>query len=1080
MIHIHYSNRFEILADVLGERVLARTKHPLCADVVAVSHPGLRRWLSLELATRKGVAANIEFPLPATLIWRLLRAVLPDIDERSAFDPESLRWAVAAELEGVGASSGPLRTYLDAADARMRHDLASRLARQLDQYLVYRPDWVRRWANGERALPGNAPARLQASEAWQSHLLRVLRERLGNSDWLSALERFGAEAKAGNISADVLPAQVHLFAAASLSPAYVDVLAQFGEVIDVYLYVLNPCREYWGDLLPVRAQPPSLTEREALYFTAANPLLGSWGRVGRDLIDRLQGLPSIEQEHYAQTSGDSRLASLHREILDLEPAHQLSASTDRSIQVHVCHSPMREMEVLHDQLLALFDAIPDLDPSDVVVMTPRIDAYAPAIRAVFTRTGTGSSIPFAVADRQSVSASAMVGAFFDLIETGSSRLQADAVLGLLGRAPIRRRFGIEEEDLAPIALWVEESGVRWGADAERKAASGLPAEDLHTWRFGIDRMLLGVAMAGERRQVFAGLHPYDGTAGGDYELLGRFVGFVDAVLAFASQLEGMCSVSDWSGLLRRASSLFFAPDGIEESELQSVLRALDALTSNAANARFEQEVPLDVIVDELKALLPGMGAAAATESSLMFSGRVTFCELVPLRSVPFRIVCLVGMNDGAYPRRGAALGFDLMARYPRKGDRNPRDDDRYLFLEAILAARDSLYVSYVGMDQRDNTAIPPSPLVSELLDYLAGSDTQSADTLVEVHPLARFSPRYFSADSALFSYDEASFQACLAASGSPEPPPAMGRLANAPDVETQVPLERFIACLLQPPRFFLEQGVRLRVPRDEERVSNVEPFRLEGLARYQTREWLMEGFETDLTPEVLQAVLQGDGQLPSGPLGVAVAQLELEGAERHWAACQRRLEGTEGLEIDVAIGGLRITGVLPGWHRKEARVVAYRPGRLRARDRLAIGLEQLFATLVHGKASGEFVADKTFCQLAMLENTAYATAALEHYAGLYREAHCRALPFFAESGWQFVQHAPDDLPRARRAARAEWLGTSVRQTGPAPWVESRIGENLLAFRGTEPLGAEFEALSTALLGDIARRLSERSIRGERG
>ena len=1077
MMHVHYGNRFECLADALADGVMRPSEFPLHPEIVAVSHPGLRRWLSLVLATRKGVVANLEFPLPATLIWRLLRAVVPGIDERSAFEPGSLRWAVIASLDAVADSAPELRGYLDVADARMRHDLAGRLASQMDQYLVYRPDWVRRWLGGERALPADASRRARADEAWQSLLFRELRERLGENDWLSALERFLSSAEAGAVSTEMLPDRVHLFGATSLSPAFVDVLARFSDFLEVHLYVLNPCREYWGDVLPARAQPASASHREAGYFTTGNPLLGSWGRIGRQLIDHLQGLPAMEHEHYSEVCGSTQLARLQREILTLQEHHQSARAGDQSVQVHACHSPTREMEVLHDQLLALFDAIPDLDPSDIVVMTPRIEEYAPAIRSAFTRAGSGPGIPFALADRRSVVASSLIGAYFDLLETARGRLEVNAVLGLLGRAVVRRRFGIAEEDLPLVTIWVRESGVRWGADAGAKAALGLPADDFHTWRFGIDRMLLGVSMAGERRHSFADLHPYDGTAGADHELLGRFVEFVDALVHLGNCLSGEQPVVVWCDALQDVAARFMQPEGVEENELQVLLRALDELKGNSQRGGFQDAITLGVVLDELKALLPGLGAARAVDTSLMFSGRVTFCELVPLRSVPFRVVCLVGMNDGAYPRRGSASGFDLIAQFPRSGDRSVRDDDRYLFLEAILAAREVLYVSYVGMDQRENGSIPPSPLVDELVDYLSGDD-EGVAPLTVFHALQRFSPRYFSPDSPLFSYDEGSLEASKALVSREMPAPGLGHLMPCGETEQEVALEDFISCVLRPARFFLEQSLGVRLPSEEERPLAVEPFQLEGLPRYHVREWLLDGIAERLAPGELRELLRGDGQLPSGSLGDFLARREQDITARHLAARRARMEGAEDVEVDLEVAGLRIAGVLTGFNREEAMVVDYRLGRLRSRDRLALGLRQLIATAVNGSSVAEFISDGELFRLEAGEGTAWAKCELERYVGLYRSARERALPFFTEAGWQFVKHAAKGIEQGRRAARMEWLGTRPGRTGLDPWRESQDAYHQLAFRGLDPLNEEFEQLSVSLLSGIAERASERPLKGE--
>lgn len=1036
----------------------------------------------MELCVRRGVAANIEYPLPATLIWRLARAVLPDISDRSPFEPATLRWAIAGVLDAVAPSSSVLKGYLDVADARMRHELAGRLAHQIDRYLVFRPDWIKRWSVGQDALSPNSNRRSLEEERWQAELFRVLQRRLGNSDWLSIVERCTGFKARGEMQPTDLPACVHVFGATSLSPAYVDVLASFSEFMDVHFYVLNPCREYWGDLASGRGQPAGDSEREALYFHDGNPLLGSWGKVGRDLVECLQEFSAIEYENYDSIEGRSRLSVFQRDILELRDGRDRAQQTDcvedtefQTIQVHVCHSPMREMEVLHDQLLAMFDAMPDLSPSDIVVMAPRIDIYTSSIRAVFNHADPGpnrvKSIPFAIADRPALSSSPVVRSYFDVLEVARGRFGADPVLGLLESACIRRKFGMSDEDIPILTRWVAESGVRWGADASARAEAGAPAEDLHTWQFGLDRLLLGVSMLGERRHLFAGLHPYDGISSSDVSLLGRFIDYIQALLSLAESLRGSVSVGEWCVTLRRVAGDFFDTIGLEENELARLLRTVEELRSNAEAGCFQESVSADVITDELRALLSGAGAAYATDESMMFSGRVTFCELVPMRSIPFRVVCLVGMNGGEYPRSGEPPAFDLVAKHPRRGDRNARDDDCYLFLEATLAARSVLYLSYVGLDQRENNEMPPSPLVSELLDYLASVGTSQSAPIIVRHPLQRFSRAYFASTSSLFSYDDASLRACKALVGEPSKFISLGEIAPSMMQHDTVALDEFIRCLLHPPRYFLEQCLGVRVPRGTEIGNDVEPFHLSGLERYHVRQWLLAGLEPEVDFHRLYDLIRGDGRLPSGPVGGALAQREADAACRHLAALDAWPQTTETLSIDLVVDGLHVRGELKGWNSQEAMLVGQRFARLRARDRLEAVISHLFATAVVGPATTIFVSDSSVLRVPPDDSRREITIGrLTGLVALYREAHTRALPFFPETGWRFTECAVDDLARARRQARAEWAGSQRR--GMAAPGESRDPYNLLAFRGADPLNHEFETLSQNLFGYVRARGSE--------
>ncbi|MGA7802843.1 MAG: exodeoxyribonuclease V subunit gamma, partial [Gammaproteobacteria bacterium] len=857
MLTIHYGNRLEALAERLA-LVLARPlSAALACEEVVVQNHGMARWLSLELATRQGVLANTRFRFPAEFVWAMFEAVLEQVPGRSAFDPAVLKWRVL-ELLQPGGEQHPvpaLQAYLAGHDDRRAYELAERLAGLFDQYQVYRPDWIRTWEQG-------------GETHWQADLWR----RLGGADdqhWVRLLDRFVETVQRGAFARDRVPERAALFGLASLSPTYLTVLQHLGSLMDLHLFVLNPCREYWGDVVAERdlAKRPAQAQ-QTLHFETGNSLLASLGKQGRDFVDLLQELGGEETDDFVEPQGGRLLQEIQRDILMLHERGGAAggksrvAADDRSLQVHSCHSPMREAEVLHDQLLRLFAEHRDLRASDMLVMTPDIEQYAPYIEAVFSSARDERYIPYSIADRPLASESPLTAAFLTLLELGDSRFDADSMTALLETQAVRRRFGFAEDELALVHRWVRESGIRWGIDAGHRQQLGLPATDEHSWRRGLDRLLLGVALPGDDR-LFGTLLPYE-VEGGETEVLGRLCQFADAVFEAGRRLTGRRGIGQWADELARLLDIFFRPADEEEPEAQAIRDAVEALREQALRGGFTAPVTLGVAQAHLQGSL-----GAPAEGSRFLRGGVTFCAMVPMRSIPQQVIALLGMNYDSVPRAHRPLSFDRMAGDFRRGDRSRRDDDRYLFLETLLSARRCLYISYVGQSVRDNSTVPPSVLVSELLDYVdqgfeTGSEVPVREALLVRHPLQPFSPRYFEGHEPLFSYSRELCEASRASqSARAESVPLMrADLPEADETWRTVDVDRLVRFFMHPTRFLLRERLGVRLEEQEGLLETHEPFELDYDARRQLRGLLLRSHLEGEGPEQAVALARGAALLP--------------------------------------------------------------------------------------------------------------------------------------------------------------------------------------------------------------------------
>ncbi|HXG29163.1 MAG TPA: exodeoxyribonuclease V subunit gamma [Nevskiales bacterium] len=1083
MLTLHHSNRLEVLADRLIERLAASDADPFAPLTVLVQSTGMARWLSLRIAAQRGICANVRFPMPAAFAWQTYRAVLgQELPEVSPWDPEPLRWRVLEELQTLPdeALYEPLRHYLadGGDDQRRAYDLAARIADVFDQYLVYRPDWIAAWEAGD-----------EAAQPWQSALWRRLRAREPSPHRAELAVRCAARLEEGGLP-PALRGPLYVIGLNALPPPYLALLQQLAEAgVEVQLFFLNPCREYWNEIRAARdiaraTRRKGEVDADTLYLEVGNPLLASWGKQGQDFLRLLYRdiAPPQELEAFVAPGEDRLLACLQGDILELrsrgeEGRRSPIAAHDDSLQVHACHGPMREVEVLHEQLLHLFHTRPELTPADVVVMTPDIDAYAPYIEAVFATAEGRRRIPYSMADRGPRSESPLIDAFFTLLELPGGRYDANRVLGLLELPALRRRFGIAEEELPRLHQWVRDTGIRWGLDADSRAALGLPATGEHSWRAGLDRLLLGYALPAEGRRLFGGILAYDGIEGSEAQLMGRLQALLEALAALERRLAAPRPPGEWLELLRGLPDAFFAPEEEDETAAVALHEAIEALGQDWQLAGFDRPLGLPL----LRAALGRRLNAVPGRGGRFLAGGVTFCAMVPMRSLPFRVVCLIGLNDGVYPRQPARLGFDLMAHHPRPGDRSRRDDDRYLFLEALLSAREVLYLSYVGASLRDNGEIPPSVLVSELLDYLRQGFHPAADPagdpvqqILVRHPLQAFSRRYFRGEPGLVSYSEELCRAArLAGGGGLVPAPFLAAPLPEPEQHWRdIELEMLLEALGHPARHLLRRRLGIRLERSAGLIETREPFVLDEPASRALRRTVLELQRQGERPSL--ELLRAYGGLPHGEVGATQYRHE-RAAAAEFARRLARLAPPQQereplpfeLEFATAAGKLRLRGQLRGLG--EHGLIGYRLGSLGVRDYLNLWLRHLL--LLHLAPAGvapqsQWLTEDGHLTLGPVADSAgHLRALLERYW-----AHsCRPSRFLPRSALAYVAaeaKGQDGLEAARRIWEGSEFAAGERDD---PYHQ-------VLWRDRDPLDSpdDFAAEAQAVLGPIlAARVVEK-------
>ena len=923
-----HGNHPEALRDVLVAWMKRHPLAPLENELILVQSNGIAQWLKMALAADEaaggcGIAAALDAFLPSRFVWQAYRAVLgrDAVPEVSPFDKPLLVWRLMRLLPALLARDefAPLARFLsDDEDLRKRHQLAERLADLFDQYQMYRADWLAAWAAGEDVVITARGVReaLPTAQAWQPALWRALLEDVGEA--AAGGSRAAVHTRFLNAVAEMpdaprppaLPRRVMVFGISSLPAQTLEVLATIAQWSQVLLCVHNPCEHYWADIVADkdllratrsrqarRSGTPEELAEEALHLHA-HPLLAAWGKQGRDFIGLLDEHDATDvRERYARRLAevgtridlfaphgeDSLLHQLQDDIRDLRPLAETRArwpavdpAADTSIRFHVAHGPQREVEILHDQLLAAFNADDTLRPRDVIVMVPDIDAYAPHIQAVFGLMDADDPryIPFTVADQGLRHHDPLLNAVEKLLGLPQSRVAVSDVLDLLEVPALRARFGIAEDAVPLLHRWVRGANIRWGLHAEQRASLGLPAGvEQNSWLFGLRRMLLGYAVGttGDDGVPWQGIEPYDEIGGLDATLVGPLATLLERLDAAWRGLRETATVEDWCRRLRALLADFFDPAAAGAYTLQRLESALQAWQEACAAAELIELLPLSVVREHWLAQMDDSGLAQR-----FFAGAVTFATLMPMRAIPFRHVCLLGMNDGDYPRARVPMDFDLMGRDWRPGDRSRREDDRYLFLEALLSARQRLHVSWVGRSIHDNTARPPSLLVGQLRDHLAagwrlaghdgdeGGDGLLAALTVE-HRLQPFSADYFPPEgtpAALFTYAR-EWREGLAPEAAPAAPAALAPLAESEPLS----LRELAEFLKEPAKVFLRRrlGVYFELPNPA--AEDHEPFALDGLQNWQLQD--------ELIAAQLDALRRGEER--EAALARALARIERRG-----------------------------------------------------------------------------------------------------------------------------------------------------------------------------------------------------------
>lgn len=1066
-----------MLADGLARLLAEPAPDPFTEELVLVPAKGIERWLSQRLSDRLGVCAGVRFRSPRSLIAEITGTV-----DNDPWSPDALVWPLLAVIdENLDQSwAVPLASHLGAFEAGeerelrqgRRYAVARRLAGLFASYARQRPGLLVSWLDGDPAEP---------DLAWQPPLWRALVSRV---DAVPPHVRHDqVRARLREAPSD-LPPRISLFGHTRLPVTDVELLDALATHHELYLWLPHPSDALWQTLASDRDRGPVPRREDIAHRSVRHPLLAT---LGRDVRELQRALPEPTSDEYLSgtTFSDSLLGWLQSDLAadEVRPQGRALAAHDHTVQVHSCHGPARQIDVLREVLLGLLADDPTLEPRDILVMCPDIETYAPLISARF---GLGESVPGAhpahqlrvrLADRALVQTNPLLTVAGQILSLASGRATASEVLNLAEATPVRMRFGFTDDDLDAITAWVREANIRWGFDPEHRAPYGV--DFLHnTWRFGIDRILAGVAVSEDAHAWLGATLPLDDVSSNRVELAGRFAEFVSRLHTTVTALSGTRSLAEWLTILSTGIDAL-ATDS-EDWPRSQMLREFAEIQDAA--------VPISLQLSDIRALLDRHLAGRPTRANFR-TGTLTVCTMVPMRSVPHRVVCLVGLDDGVFPRLGAVDGDDALARDPMTGERDIRSEDRQLLLDAIGAATETLVLTYTGANEYSGQARPPAVPLAELLDTLDITTSHPVRDQIHItHPLQPFDIRNVTPGGVLpghpFTFDSTALIAARAAAGArAERPPFICGPLPAPDV-TDVALTDLAAFFNHPIKGFF-RALDYTLPWDVDGVSDDMPVEIDALEEWTVGDRLLADMLRGMTPADAQQAEWRRGTLPPGQLGWRrVSELRDRCAALAAETRGYRTDDSRAFDIDIDLGGgRRVTGTVSPVFGERLVSVTY--SRLDAKHLLQswIPLVALSAHDHQREWSAVCIGRARRGPQPLVRSLGRPTdplGVLRDLVAIYDAGRREPLPLPLKTSYAWAQARRDrDDPELQAGYR--WRSGNFPGEDADPAVERAFGKGIWLRHLMQPLrpGEETEG-ETNRLGAYSARLWLPLLRAERG
>lgn len=1097
----------EWLVEKLATQLTATSHDIFQPETVVLQSKGMEKWLKLEVANLNGVCANLDCPFPKTFITSCLNTVMEEMPEEDLFSRDRLKWRIYKLLkqEIPDDDFELLRHYRGADRSDIKdYQLASNIADLFDRYQNYRPSTILEWSGLNTPSFGDKILKNSIHSQWQRKIWKKVYDDTAEPlFFLERLNRF--------INMDLfdyrekLPESVNLFGISSLPPLFMLFFQKISEISKVSIYYLTPCREFWEQCV----QEKIVLKREFArnseeFWDIGNPLLSSMGVTGKNfsrLVNSLEG--SEELSFFEEREDEGLLAVIQNDMLHLSnrsefiedyrflPKPPFSPS-DPSLKIHVCHSSMREVEVLYDQILGMMAEDSTLNPRDFLVMMPDVKTYSPYIKAVFQHPENQKlSLPFSIADRSQIMENPVTEAFCAIIKLSRGRYSASEIFLIFETEAVYRKFGFFNEDIPKIRRIIAESGIRWGIDSEHRRFEVSTKFKENSWQFGIERWLAGYAMPEHSGIVDledGAVTPFDIT-GDEAELAGRFITFIKSLNSVSKTLRnnGDMIADQWESLLSDVIEKFFLETPKFSEDLSMLRQSVDFVTNNIRMCGNDFQAGIDAVISEMETFL-----ADDSDSHGFIQCGITFCRLRPMRSIPARVIALIGMNEGEFPRPLKKNVFDLMASDPLPCDGNNRVDDRYQFLEALISARKRLYISYTGRSIKDNEEIPPSILVSEMADYIfeqfdipGKDDKEKRDYLNRHlfvhHPLQPFSPSYFDqGNRQLFSFSELNCQGARKILSGPTEEknltknPIKNRKPLQEEPLVNVELSELLSFFRHPARYYIRHVLNINLDTDDKtQLQECEPLEKTETDYFQKLSFISDLLtsskpEDELLEERYQ-IFMASGRTPHGQLGKKSFREEFANMARLAGNVKEFLNGAAARSLvikELKVGNFRLSGTIKNFYPGTG-ILHYGLSNKPLKYAINCFIEGMALKLSGEDVPGmAVITPNDKIQLSFPENENPENILIE-FIEIYHQGINSPVPFFPETSAKYIEK------KSLEAARRVW-----EQNKYSPYSsESTDPYNAAAFpilpldEPRNPVTIDFIELAQKMYGRIVSYIS---------
>lgn len=1062
MINLYTSNNLEFLVSELGKHLFEKKKSDILAPhTIIVQSLGMQRWISLQIAQQYGVFINCAFPFPQQFAESIFKTVVPEYELSPLYDPKRLVWLIMDILpqciDDQKFSEVKKYIWVDGKVDQIRlFQLAQKLALLYDEYIVYFYKDILQWEKQTHLHSWVAylwkyiveRIRVDVTKCHKAQILEKALNVLHNKKNKNALQQ--------TLWRELLLDEVFIFGVTMLPEYYVALFDALSSILPVHIFQLNPSKEYWFDIVSektkLRLQQKNI-DVEKYKYEVGNPLLASFGKVGKEYIGMLldyDAVENIDEASYAFANGEDDTTLLHIIQSDIctcidrrkdEQKKIPILETDTSITIHSCHSPQREIEVLRDYIIDILNRNKDIAPNDIVVMAPDIDVYVPFIYAVFDdiilkKEGL-PQLPYSIADQSYRNESRFIAAFCDILEVLSDRLGADAVCALLDYEEVALRFGLDKRAVLQFQQWVQELNVRWGKDADHRAQFTKNKSSAFTWQYAIERLLMGYAIP-QRVGLVDDIVPFDCVEGSGVVVLENIFNFLHVLFHFYDEAQRPKTLSQWKEFCNQIITAFLNTE--QHSNDYEELQRLLSLEPEDFEIDLKQKIDFLVIKDWINTYI----AEQKVSTNFLTKG-ITFCQLLPMRSIPFKVVCLLGINDGQFPRQDDILSFDILrnqikekqqnSEYAKQNQvdsikaarciRSKRADDRYLFLESIISAKQYLFISYQGQSPVDLSIKEPSVVVNELLEYIEkgfyckDSSQSIKDWIITRHHLHRFHPAYYRGSNKLFSYSPVWLNESKSLVKDRVQYEALTRYPiedNEVQEVSEVSIDEFISFFTNPARYFISRILGVWIREEVITLEGTEPLLVGGLEKYNLYNKLVPALLKD-EPDILLTTLKKECKIPDGILGDVIFQNTWDELKIFVGMLQQYISKDESIvELSYTSPEKNLTiygkATLHG-----STQVFYRYADVKAKDLLRAFLWHLLVSVSGNDnvITYHIGKDKTWQCVLLTDET--ARTCLEQFIQWFKEGHSRVLPLFNELLYGYLDKIKNICDKRNRNQR---------------------------------------------------------------